>query len=207
MWKQTSGGGGGSGTVQTDGVTLQGDGSGGNKIRILQVETDATLTGAGTVASPLSVVNTPVPFWTNHAQDTSVGSLVANQLALQGHVIEYPLTATNLIIAISTGDAGGLYDIAIYNPAGTRLGHVGAQAMPTTGIQSFAIIGGPISLARGLYYFGITGNSTVMQFNFNVAIVALFNASYVATVGGVCPASIAAPTVTPNSVQIAFAVS
>jgi hypothetical protein len=50
----TNPGSAGSGTVQTDGVTIQGDGSAGNKIAIKQVETDATLTGAGIVASPLS---------------------------------------------------------------------------------------------------------------------------------------------------------
>ncbi len=51
-------GSGGAGTVQSDGVTLQGDGSAGNKLAIKAVQTDATITGAGTVASPLSAVTT-----------------------------------------------------------------------------------------------------------------------------------------------------
>lgn len=44
---------GGLSTVSTDGVTIQGDGSSGNKVAIKAIQTDATLTGAGTVASPV----------------------------------------------------------------------------------------------------------------------------------------------------------
>lgn len=51
--------GGTGGTVITDGVTIQGDGSAGSPIKIDAVQTDATLTGAGTVGSPLHAVATP----------------------------------------------------------------------------------------------------------------------------------------------------
>jgi hypothetical protein len=54
-WFVSGGGGsGGSGTVQTDGVTIQGDGSGGSKIAIKAVQVSGGLSGAGTVASPLA---------------------------------------------------------------------------------------------------------------------------------------------------------
>lgn len=46
---------GGISSVSTDGITLTGDGVA-TDIEILQVQTDATITGDGTVASPLSAV-------------------------------------------------------------------------------------------------------------------------------------------------------
>lgn len=54
--------GGTGGTVHTDGVTLQGDGSVATPVQILAVQTDATLTGAGTVGSPLHAVATAPTF-------------------------------------------------------------------------------------------------------------------------------------------------
>ena len=46
---------GGSSSVKSDGVTIQGDGSALDPIAILQVQSDATISGDGTVANPLSV--------------------------------------------------------------------------------------------------------------------------------------------------------
>ncbi len=51
---------GGISSVSTDGITLTGDGVATN-IEILQVQTDATITGDGTVASPLSAIGGGVP--------------------------------------------------------------------------------------------------------------------------------------------------
>jgi hypothetical protein len=48
--------GGTSVNAKTDGITLTGDGTDPLPIEILQVQTDATITGDGTVASPLSAV-------------------------------------------------------------------------------------------------------------------------------------------------------
>lgn len=46
---------GGGVAVVTDGVTLQGNGTGGDTIRVKAIQHDGTLTGSGTVADPLSV--------------------------------------------------------------------------------------------------------------------------------------------------------
>lgn len=54
---KTGGSGGSGGTVTTDGVTIQGIGSSGSPIALKAVQTDATLTGNGTVASPLHVAS------------------------------------------------------------------------------------------------------------------------------------------------------
>lgn len=45
---------GGSSSVKSDGVTIQGDGSVVDPIAILQVQTDSSISGDGTVANPLS---------------------------------------------------------------------------------------------------------------------------------------------------------
>lgn len=46
---------GGSSSVKSDGVTIQGDGSVVDPIAILQVKTDSSISGDGTVANPLAV--------------------------------------------------------------------------------------------------------------------------------------------------------
>jgi hypothetical protein len=73
---------GGISSVSTDGITLTGDGVA-TDIEILQVQTDATITGDGTVASPLSAVGggSSLGFAFVERTDNTIGSLVVPFLA------------------------------------------------------------------------------------------------------------------------------
>lgn len=166
-WFVSGGGGsGGAATVQTDGVTIQGDGSAGNKIAIKAVQTDATLTGAGTVASPLSAVQQtptgwPLSSWSIGGSAASARFLApsANTIRAIGFFLGVQIRVSNISIDIGTADAGGLYDVGIYNLAGTRQTHIGAQALPSTGLQTFALTGAPVTLNPGLYFWATTWNA------------------------------------------------
>lgn len=204
-WFVSGGGGsGGAATVQTDGVTIQGDGSAGNKIAILAVQTDATLTGAGTVASPLSAVTQtptgwPLPYFQFGVAAASATGLASpvNTLQLVGIWILAQLRFSNVTVIVGTADAVNNYDIGMYNAAGTRAWHIGAQTIPSTGIQTFAVAGAPITINPGLYFWATTAvvNTATIYTSGTTAQTLLYFSAFNqgATVGGAIPASITPP--------------
>lgn len=215
------GGSGGSGTVQTDGVTIQGDGSAGNKIALLDaitdnvtlqgagisssklaikaVQTDATLTGAGTVASPLKVK--PNTFFALGSGQGGGVSVSTNTLTLCGFSLEGALTFSNISVNIFSGDASFDVDLGLYNAAGTLLANIGAQVINVTGIQVFPTVQGAQTIPPGRYLFAQTSNHNSFElFGSTVAFWSWFAATgFGSSSGGALPASIAAPTLSPSS--------
>jgi hypothetical protein len=193
-------GGGGSSTVTTDGVTIQGDGSGGSPIAIKQVETSARLTGAGTLASPLEVAAlcTRIYVGGNDGNTFNVGS--ANNIAGGETQVWYPTVISNVAVGVLTADAVNLYDIGLYNAALSLIAHIGAQTLPATGFQHFALVGAPITLFPGLYYYAFTGNSTTavlrqLDLNNYIYRYALRQAmTSTVSASGVLPSTIVQPT-------------
>jgi len=208
-------GGGGSGTVTTDGVTIQGDGSVGNPIAIKNAETDgvtlqgqgtiasnlalkavqtnAGLTGAGTVGSPLGAA--PTTYWQPWFGRGSLSSqtITANTLYLSAMPVNWPVTFSHIGYAVNTADnSGNLYDIGVYNAAGTLLVHLGATAgttfCPTTGNKSVAV--SSTTLQPGVYYFAVTGNASTLSMNNCDTSHFFASISFGASSGGALPNSI-----------------
>lgn len=198
-WFVSGGGGsGGAATVQTDGVTIQGDGSAGNKIAIKAVQTDATLTGAGTVASPLVVdhpTGWPVTIWlpqgatggTNHSFPT-------NTLDIYGIQVKEQVRFSQIYISIAQLDNAHLYDVGIYNFAGTLLANIGPIGLPATGNLFFTTNQSAQTINPGIYWFVFTGNNGTAQYQTDLGgrqTVAYASAQATqSSAGGTCPATI-----------------
>jgi len=197
-WAFNPGSGGGAATVQTDGVTIQGDGSAGNKIAIKAVQTNASLSGAGTVASPLG--EKPLTFLRHGINIGGNARNGANQVSVSGIHVPVPLTFANILVFVDTVDAVNLYDIGIYSQAGALLANIGAQTLPTGNLQSFATLQGSQTIEPGLYLFAWTGNATTAQLRYDTGQHGgwVFNQDIAASVGGALPASIGAVAVAPN---------
>jgi len=201
-WAFNPGSGGGAATVQTDGVTIQGDGSAGNKIAIKQVETDATLTGAGTVASQLSASPLTAPSWENTYQGNFGNFGLAGANATFGYAVEIRerLSISNLVINVQTLDAVGLTDFGLYNAAGNLVADIGPTSFPATGqivtpfVQSL-----PIVLLPGRYTLAWTANATTLKV-YSVAgsqnsFIAYFSNTLGATAGGQLNNTIVTPPI------------
>lgn len=199
-------GSGGGGTVTTDGVTIQGDGSGGNPIALKQVETDASLIGAGTIASTLKQARQSSYGWGDALSNLTV---TANQVQVFGYWLPYPITVSTLWLSSTGADMTHLYDAGLYSAAGTLLLHTGAVTWGNATLESKAIVGAPVTVQAGAILLAVTGDTTaVNQFNCdNVSLgVSWFvNTNYTSSTGGALPASITAPT--PSYVRASKAIA
>lgn len=202
VWNPGSGGGGG--TVTTDGVTIQGNGSGGSPIALKQVETDATLTGAGTIASPLSVVSNAVTFFTVGSAQDHFG-VSQNNTVIFGFVNPVPLTFSHIMMSVVTADAGNNTDFGIYTAAGVLVADIGAQVISGTGNQGFPTVQGSKTIAPGLYIFAITSAGTAFLYNGSNGFSWVESGSAGVTSGGALAASITAPVASVVDLQANFA--
>lgn len=130
------------------------------------VVTDSTLTGSGTIASPLSVAaavrGSTLPGF-NFIGFSSVGANYKanpNATAMFGLVLPALSLSEGFVLDIDVTDAVGLYDFGLYNSSGVLVISTGAHTLPSGGIQSLAWAGTlPVSLTAGMYYIGITGTA------------------------------------------------
>jgi len=205
-WVFNPGSGGGAATVQTDGVTIQGDGSGGNKIALKAVQTDGTLTGAGTVASTLRVK--PLTIYFNSSDRSNGVSPNTNQVTAWAHVLQVPVTFSNLTIYIVVADAVNNADVGVYNAAGNLVANAGAQVMAATTWQTFAMVQGSQTILPGLYYFAFTSNSNTISFGRSlVSSIWAFTQNANASAGGALPATITPPAFAPSNQDLPFGLS
>lgn len=182
-------------------------GSGGG---LAAVQTNSTLTGTGTSVSPLSVAGWPLAFYTNVTnQGASTGLGGANQVYIIGFANPSNVTFANISVAIQTADAVNLYDLGVYNQAGSLLAHIGAQSLPSTGNQTFAVSGGSKTISAGLYVFAFTGNSTTaaLKQDSGTVLIWIRNTNVATSAAGVLPGSIGALTVAVGAFPIGFALS
>jgi hypothetical protein len=195
----TNPGSAGSGTVQTDGVTIQGDGSAGNKIAIKQVETDSSLTGAGTLASPLKVAGQPFTFFCSlPAGATTYKPTASNNILISGFKLDWPVTFSRLAFYVNTADGANNSDFGIYSQAGTLLANIGAAHYGSTGLNTAATLQGAQTFQEGLYIFAFTSAANTLSLAMNSGGLAwIYNANVATSAGGVLNNSIAAQVVTP----------
>lgn len=99
--------------------------------------------------------------WGGTISTATVGSLTgANQIQLSGFYLPDAVTFSNIVVSVQTADAGNNYDWGIYDSSGKLKAHVGAQSIAGTGVLDVAVVGGPITLQPGKYYFAFTGAAT-----------------------------------------------
>jgi hypothetical protein len=79
-------------------------------------------------------------------------------------IIPFPLSVSYIEILIETADSNSAdyYDIGLFDLSGNLVAHTGAVNMPNTGSQSFALVGGPVSIASGEYLVCMTGNASTV---------------------------------------------
>jgi hypothetical protein len=191
---QNPGTSGGSSTVTTDGVTIQGNGSGGSPIALKAVETDSSLSGAGIVGNTLKV--TPMTFWAAASASVSgFGNTSANMLFISSIEIPAPLTFAHIIAQASTGDGANNSDIGLYNISGTLIANIGAQLISVTTAVSYATLQGAQTIPQGSYLVAMTSVGTTLKlFGANSYYVQYHSAAYGSSSGGALPASITPPT-------------
>lgn len=197
VWNPGAGGGGG--TVQTDGVTIQGDGSAGNKISLKDAITDGTsLQGAGTSGSKLSIK--PQSFFTITHNAGTTQATTANTLCLYAFLLPYPLTFSTLMFYVQNADASNNVDLGIYNASGALVADIGAQIL-TGGQKNLAFVQGSQTQQPAIYYFGITsaGSTFAPLGGPTNGVWTLFqNVAFGASVGGALPNSITPPAKSPT---------
>lgn len=148
-----------------------------------------------------SVSGWPVAGYANFAANAGNQGLVgANNVWVSGFFLGYSATFAHITLNIGVADAAGLYDFGVYNKAGTLIADIGAQHLPSTGVQNFAIVQAAQTLQPGLYALGITGNSTTATFNSQGTTISwISNANIATSSSGALPASVGALTVAPNA--------
>ena len=90
-------------------------------------------------------------------------SSTANQAALWGVVLQFPVTTSQVTYYAGTADnTANTYDIGIYDNAGNLKAHTGATLgtafAPATGSRTLSWTGGAVTLEPGRYYLAITTN-------------------------------------------------
>jgi hypothetical protein len=172
-----------------------------------------TITGNGTPGNPLVGVDQnppgwPLTFWaldSTQAITTYLFAQAANGLALWGFSLPAQIKFNKLCLYIAAADAVGLYDVGLYSAAGVCVAHIGPQTLPTLGPLAFAVVGGPITLPAGRYYFATAGNGNTATYIATVSGSAgwsfYFNNAFGASVAGALPATITPPA---DSLSSAF---
>jgi len=200
-WLSNPGAGGGSGTVQTDGVTIQGDGSAGNKIAIKQVETDTTLTGAGTVASGLGVNGWGVPY-VQKIIAVGANAVTAPNIALCALPLYAATKFSKIAIFIASCNATAGSDFGLYNAAGVLVANVGSHVLTTGAINSFNTVQGLLTISPGTYFFAFTTADTGVQIEVGGGADTTnlyINLAFSAGGGATLPASITPPALVASA--------
>lgn len=117
-------------------------------------------------------------------------------VALWAFVPPANVTFTHILVHISTADSSGLYSWGIYSSTGDLVASVTAASYAATGTVDLATIQGSKTLTGGQrYYFGITGNATVLAIWAGAdEILPVNNGSGSATTAGVLPATTTIPS-------------
>lgn len=147
----------------------------------------------------------PLTWWNNMDFGTTASTPfvgVANTLNVSGFVLPAAVQFNKIFLNILVADAANLYDVGIYTYAGALVAHIGAQHLPSTGILGFSVIGGPITLNPGRYFFALTGNATTAAnrtyTGANFGFIWTAAQSVTASSGGALPSSMTPPADGPG---------
>jgi len=116
--------------------------------------------GGGGSVSPITNFSP----WGGMQALASVGALSgANKVQVSGFYLPNSITLNNIVVSVNASDAGNNYDWGIYDSSGNLKAHVGAHAVGATGIVDLAVVGAPVTLSAGKYYFAFTGAAVTAQ--------------------------------------------
>jgi hypothetical protein len=196
VWNPGQGGGGG-GTVHTDGVTIQGDGSVATPVALLDAITDgSTLQGAGIAANKLRIA--PIDFLTQ-GNPADFISLASSDLAAYGIVVDAPLTFSSIGLIVARQDPSETVDFGLYDLAGDLVCNVGGVVVTSNGLQSFDTLQGSITIPQGRYLFCVnsSGDNFALYGSSNDGVIAWYlNVFFESAVTpGVLPATVTIPAI------------
>lgn len=201
------GGGGGISTVHTDGVTIQGDGSSGDPIALLDAFTDGTsLEGAGLPGDKLRMV--PTNFFTSGQSVSPIGT-AGDFLTVYGFQNPTPVQFSNISCIIQNYDPSpSVQDFGIYSAAGDRICHTGPLSFTTESFVELPIVEGTVLMQPGLFLFAMTSTDSDIEIWGSTAGIAWFYSPfYSSSSGGTLPATIPPPPVTPAVQNLLFSLS
>lgn len=96
--------------------------------------------------------------WGGLVSGVSLASLSApNKIQLSGFVIPNTIVASNIVVNVSGTDASNNYDWGIYNASGNLVAHVGPRTVPSASLLDVSVVGSPVTISPGKYYFAFTG--------------------------------------------------
>lgn len=157
--------------------------------------------------------------WSQAGGSTSTNLITfgVNAIKVTAMVVSVPIKVSNIEYIIGTPDTSGtnLYDVGIYGPCTSGqsncplVTHIGATAgssfSASTGAHNLALIGAPVSIASGRYYWATTCSAGCTAAisgltGANMAWISASTASTSTSSGGVLPATIIVPTDSPGAV-------
>jgi hypothetical protein len=87
----------------------------------------------------------------------------ANTTKCSAAIIGTSITFSKIGIRIVTLDGGNNSDVGLYNSSGTRVAHVGAQAMGSSGFLGLSTVEGSQTIAAGKYFFCATSAGSTLS--------------------------------------------
>jgi len=151
--------------------------------------------GGGAVAT--------IPFWATGGEDGSNLTASANSLCLTGFSLPASCQFGHIVAHIATADGAHNSDIGVYDSTGTLKANIGAQALAASGVQTFAILQGLITITAGMYFMAFTSAGSILQIWTDSQKLSPFKSgSYGVSVGGALPASITPPTLAVDQVSL-----
>lgn len=167
------------------------------------VVTNGTLTGNGTSGSPLGVKNWPLSAFINGAVVANVALGGANQTWYESFLNQGQFTFDHISVDIGNADGANNQDVGIYNSAGSLVADIGPTLWPSTGVQRFATVQGSVTIGPGIYLFAFTSQGTTATLSYTNNIWSYYsNRALVGASGGQLQSSITAPT--PNLDMISW---
>lgn len=165
-------------------------------------------TGIQTITDNRPDFTLPSPFtssifqpWGGLLGGTGVGLLsAANKIQMSGFVLSTAVTFGKIVLSVASLDAGNNYDWGIYDATGVLKAHIGAQTFPSSGVQTFTIVSGPVSLQPAQYFAAFTGNANTAQVSRPGILTSLFGTvlgvteSVTSSSGGVLPNTVTVPS-------------
>jgi hypothetical protein len=198
VWNPGQGGGGG-GTVHTDGVTIQGDGSVASPVALLDAMTDgSTLLGAGIAANKLAIIPS---IYLSAMSGSNFTGFTENFVAVCGFTVPTPLTFSNLVINIANADdAPVLNDFGIYDFAGNLIANTGPFSFPVATQPVFPMQQGEQTIPQGLYLFAATSDGDGLAIYGDTNSFSWFETTAYTgfPTGGSLPSTIPPPGIVPN---------
>ena len=143
----------------------------------------------------------PLTLFQYGANPDSAVAASANAVNYTAFGLWAPISFGHLVVNVGAGDGVNNSDIGIYNAAGSALlANIGAQHIAGTGIQTFTLVQGTVTLTPARYILAFTSvaSTLTLQRDGHWGAWAVVTTGTGSSSGGALPASIPAPTLTIN---------